>query len=188
MVAIRKHLILIGQIGAPGVDQVNTRQTVLLRHLLSPQVLLDRHRVVSPALDRGIVADNHAVHATDAPHACDQAGTGRLLAVHRMGRQRGQLQKGRAGIEQHLHPLAWEQLASRHMPGTRGLTASGGGLGQLQLQVFHGRLHLSSMSRKVGRSRIESSLKDGHKAETPGQPGLGKDPRTHCKRRLGPQG
>ena len=76
MVAVRKHFVLVRQVGAARVDQVDAGQAVLLRHFLRPQVLLHRHRVVGAALHRGVVADDHAIDAADAADAGDHAGAG----------------------------------------------------------------------------------------------------------------
>ena len=43
---VGEHVVLIRQIGAARIDQVHTRQVVLLRDLLCAQVLFDRHRVI----------------------------------------------------------------------------------------------------------------------------------------------
>ena len=63
VVAVGEHLVLGGQEGAAGVDEVDARQPVLQRDLLGAQVLLDRHRVVRAALDGGVVGDDHALAA-----------------------------------------------------------------------------------------------------------------------------
>ena len=101
MVAVRKHLVLVRQVGAARVDQVDARQAVLLRDLLRAQMLLDRQRVVGAALDRRVVAHDHAIDAADPADAGDQAGAGRAVAaiaigVHAQRGQRTEFQKRRA--------------------------------------------------------------------------------------------
>lgn len=91
MVAIRKHLILVGQIGAARVDQVHAWQVVLLRDLLRAQVLFDRQRVVGSALDRGVVADDHALHARDAANAGNDPCAGSSIFIHAVSCQRRKL-------------------------------------------------------------------------------------------------
>src|SRR3546814_20777785 len=59
VVAIRKDLVLIGQVGSAGIDQVYARQAVLLGDFLRPQVFLDRKRVVGAAFDRGKIGSAH---------------------------------------------------------------------------------------------------------------------------------
>ena len=46
VLAIREHLVLVRQVGAARVDEVDAGQAVLLGDLLRAQVLLDGHRVV----------------------------------------------------------------------------------------------------------------------------------------------
>ena len=75
VVPVRKNLILIGQVGPTGIDQVNTGQPVLLRDLLGPQVFLDGHRVIGATLDRRIIADNHAIDTADTPDTGHDART-----------------------------------------------------------------------------------------------------------------
>jgi hypothetical protein len=67
MVAVGKHLVLVGQVGAAAVHQVDAGQAVLRGDLLRAQVLLDRHRVVGAALHRGVVADDHDLAALTRP-------------------------------------------------------------------------------------------------------------------------
>ena len=134
VVPVGEDLVLHRQEGAAGVDQVEAGEPVLQRHLLGPQVLLDRHRVVRAALDRGVVGHDHAEPARDPPDAGDPPGGRGASAVHPVGRQRGQLQEGRAGVEQGVDPVAGEELAAGHVPGPGPLTAAETGRGQLLAQ------------------------------------------------------
>jgi hypothetical protein len=61
VVAVGEDLVLVGQVGAAGVDQVDAGQAVLRSDLLRAQVLLDREREVAAALDGGVVAHDHAL-------------------------------------------------------------------------------------------------------------------------------
>ena len=92
MVAVRKHLILVWQIGTARVHQVDTRQVVLLRNFLRTQMLFDRHGVVGATLDGRVIAHHQAVNAFDAANAGDHACTWRAIGavtvrVHRVGGQ-----------------------------------------------------------------------------------------------------
>ena len=167
MVAVRKHVVLVRQVGAARVDQVNAGQAVLLRHFLCAQVLFDRHRVIGAALDGGVVADNHAVHPVDAADAGDHAGTRRAVAaiavrVHDQCGQWRQLEERRARVQQHLHPLARWQLAARHMFGSGRLPTACGRLGELHLQIGHQRAHGSRIGLKIRRAGVEFCLQKGH--------------------------
>ena len=69
VVTIGKHLVLIGQVRTPTVDQINAWQTVLFGNLLRAQVLFHRHRVICATLHRRIITNDHdfmALHLTNA--------------------------------------------------------------------------------------------------------------------------
>ncbi len=112
VVPVGEDLVLHGQEGSAGVDQVDAGQPVLQRHLLGPEVLLHRHRVVRAALDGGVVGDDDDLASGDPPDARDDAGGGSRPVVHAVGGERGQLQEGRGRVEQGVHPVAGEQLAA----------------------------------------------------------------------------
>jgi hypothetical protein len=106
VVAVGEHLVLRRQEGAAGVDEVHARQAVLQRHLLRPQVLLHRHRVVGAALDRGVVRHDDALAARHPADPGDQARPGRLVAVQPVRRQRRQLEEAAARVEQRVDAVA----------------------------------------------------------------------------------
>ena len=124
VVPVRKDFVLVGQVRATRVHQVNARQVVLLGDLLRPQMLFHRHGVVAAAFDCGVVAHHHAVHATDTANAHNHAGAGRVVVVHVQGGQRCDFQERRAGVDQHLHPLTGQQFAARGVLGTRRLATA----------------------------------------------------------------
>jgi hypothetical protein len=64
-----------------------------------------------------------------------------IALIHAVGGQRAQLQEGRAGIEQALHPVAGQKLAALEMLFTRALIAALGGFGGLLAQLGDQRLH-----------------------------------------------
>ena len=110
MLTVRKHIVLIWQVGTARVHQVDARQVVLLRNLLRTQVLFNRHGVVGTALHRCVVAHHQAVNATDAANARDDACARRAVGavtvrVHGEGGQWRELKKRRARVKQHLHTL-----------------------------------------------------------------------------------
>ena len=74
VVAVREDLGLERQERPARIDQVDARQPVLEGDLLGAQVLLDRHRVVGAALDRGVVGDDDAGGPLDATDAGDDPG------------------------------------------------------------------------------------------------------------------
>ena len=116
MVAIGKHLVLAGKVGAAGIDQIQAGQTILRRDLLRPEMLLDRHRVIGAALDGGVVGDDHAFPAGDPTDAGDQPGGRHLVVVQPVRRELADLQERAQRIEQGSHPIARQQLAAIEMP------------------------------------------------------------------------
>ena len=99
VLAIRKHFILTRQVGAARVHQINARQAVLLGNRLRAQVFLYRQRVVRTAFDRGIVRHNHAFNPFDPTNAGDDSCCGNVFAVHAIGSQLTEFQKGRARVQ-----------------------------------------------------------------------------------------
>ena len=119
MVAVGEDLGLVRQVGAAAVDQIDARQPVRLGDLLRAEMLLDRQRIVSAALHRRVVADDHHLPARHAADAGDHARAGHLAMVQVAGGELADLEERRAGIEQPLDAVAGEQLAARRR-GARG--------------------------------------------------------------------
>ena len=162
MVTVREHFVLIRQIRAARIDQINAGQVVLLGDFLRAQVLLDGQRVVGAAFDRGVVADDHAINAADAANADDQAGAGRVALVHAERGQWRDFEERRAGVEQHLHAVAWQQLAARRVPGAGHFAPASGGLGELHMQVIDQRAHGAGIGLEVGGTGVEFGFERGH--------------------------
>ena len=141
VLAVGKHLGLVRQVGAAGVDQVDAGQPVLARDLLGAQVLLHRHRIVGAALDGGVVAHDHAFAALDAADAGDQAGAVDGVVVHAEGGERRQFQERAAGIDQAHHAVARQKFAARHVALADARRPAGGGFGAARLQFVGQRAH-----------------------------------------------
>lgn len=124
---VGEDLVLHGQEGAAGVDQVEAGETVLQGHFLGAQVLLHGHRVVGAALDGGVVRDDHALAPADPADARDHPGGRGGAPVHALGGQRGQLQEGRTGVEEGVHAVAGEQFPARGVAGAGLLAAAEAG-------------------------------------------------------------
>ena len=116
MLAVGKHLGLVRQVGAAGIDQIDAGQPVLARDLLRAEMLLHRHRIVGAALHRGVVADHHDEPAMDAADAGDDAGAVDRLAIHVVRGERRQLEERRARVDQAGDSLARQELAAREVP------------------------------------------------------------------------
>ena len=100
VVAVGEDLVLVRQVGAARVDEVDAGQAVLGGDLLRPQVLLDRHRIVGAALHRGVVGDDHHLLPGDpadaGDHARRRARRRRRSRAPRWRRSRGTGCRGRA--------------------------------------------------------------------------------------------
>ena len=165
VVAIGEDLGLERQEGAAGVDQVDARQPVLERDLLGAEVLLDGHRVVRAALDRGVVGDHHAGRPLDPADPGDDAGARRVVVVQAGRGQRAQLEERRPRVQQAVDPLADRQLAALAMAGDRALVAAGAAGRQRRLsrpQVVDEGRHRLVVGAGLGGRGIEPAAQDGH--------------------------
>ena len=112
MIAVGKHLVLTGQEGASGVDQIDAGQPILPRDLLSAQVFLDRNRVVGTAFDRRVVGHDHAFATGDPADSGDDAGPWAFVVVHPVGGKRSDFEQGTAGVEQAVDAVTGQQFAA----------------------------------------------------------------------------
>src|SRR5690606_3153133 len=113
MVPVRKDLVLVGQVGATGIDKVDARKVVLGGYLLRAQVLLHSDRIVGAALHRGIVYHDHDFAPLDATDAGNHARRSDVAAIHAPGGELADLEKRRASVQQLSQPVARQELASR---------------------------------------------------------------------------
>ena len=155
VLAVGKHLGLVRQVGAAGIDQIDAGQPVLARDLLGAQMLLHRHRIVGAALDGGIVAHDHAFAALDAADAGDQAGAVNGVVVHAVGGERRQLQKRAAGIEQAHDAIAGQKLSARQMTLAGARRAACAGFGAAGLQLVGERAHARGVGGKLRRAGVD---------------------------------
>ena len=147
MLAIRKHLVLVGQIGAAGIDQIDAGQPVLARDLLRPQMLLHGDRKIGAALDGGVVGDDDAFLPHHLADAGDDAARRHVLAIDAMPGERRELEERRARIEQQPHALARQQLAAREVALARLRAAALGDARQQRLELAN----LGAQRRRIGR-------------------------------------
>jgi hypothetical protein len=136
MVAIGEDLGLVRQVGAARIDQIDTRQPVGPGDLLRAEMLLDRHRIVSAALHRRIVAHDHHRTARDAADAGDHPRARHFAMIHVAGGELADFEERRAGIEQPLDSVAGKQLAARGMLVAGRLRSAERSLGDIGAQPF----------------------------------------------------
>jgi hypothetical protein len=94
MITVREDLILMRQVRAAAVDQVNTRKPVGLGNLLRAEMLFDRHRIISAALHRRVVAHDHALAPRNAANAGDDPRTGDFIPVQAVCRKLADFEEG----------------------------------------------------------------------------------------------
>ena len=116
MVAVRKHLVLSWQEGTARIHEIDTRQVILSCDLLCPEMLLDGQRIVSAALYRGIVGNDHAFNAVHPADTAYDPGCGNLVIVDPPRRQLADLEERRTLIEEHAYAVPRQELATRHVP------------------------------------------------------------------------
>src|SRR5262249_12710921 len=144
VVAVREDLGLERQERAAGVDEVETGKTVLLRHLLQPQVLLDRQREVGAALDGRVVGDDRALTPFDDADPRDDPRRRRIAVVDLPGGEGAELEEGRTGVDEAVDPLAREQLSTRPVTFDRTLAAAACDLRRPLAQLGDEALHPGS--------------------------------------------
>ena len=112
VLAVGKHLVLAGQEGAAGVDEIDAGQPILPGNLLRAQVLFDRNRVVGTAFDRRVVGHDHAFATGDPADTGDDAGPRAFVVVHPVGGKRSDLEQRTAGVEQAVDSVTGQQFAA----------------------------------------------------------------------------
>ena len=158
---IREDLVLHRQEGAARVHQVQAGQPVLQRHLLRPQVLLHRHRVVGAAFDRRVVGGDDDLAPFDPADARDDPGARRGAVVEVLGRERRELEEGAAGVEQPVDALPRQQLAALRVTGARLLAAARRGAREPLTKLPASRRCSASLRSKSGEpGRRRSSARD----------------------------
>ena len=93
MFAIRENLVLQGQEGTTGVDEVNAREVVFSRDVLRAQVLLHRDRKIRAAFDSCVVGHDDDFLSLHPADAGDDSGRGCRVVIHAFGRERGQFEE-----------------------------------------------------------------------------------------------
>ena len=170
VVAVREDLGLERQERPARIDQVDARQPVLEGDLLGPQVLLDRHRVVGAALDRGVVGDDHAGGPLDATDAGDDPGARRIVVVQAGGGERAQLEERRARVEESLDAFADGELAAFAMARDRAFVAA-------RAAARDGRLSRAKVRDECGQRIVIGARLGGGGIEPAAQDGHGSDDR-----------
>src|SRR3546814_20200967 len=95
----------------------------------------DLHWIVSAALHRRVVADDHRLPSRHAPDPRDHPRARNFAAIHVARRELADLEEGRAWIEQPLDALARQQLAAARVTLAQLLVAAKPGFGAPRVKL-----------------------------------------------------
>ena len=163
VVAVGEHLGLEREERAPGIDQVDAREVVLLGNLLGAQVLLDGEREVRPALDGRIVRDDHAFASLDDTDPGHDARARRLVVVDVEGGKCVELEEGGARVDEPIDAVTGEQLSAGLVPLARTVAAARGHRGGALAQLRDERGQASVAPREVV-GPLDPALQERHRA------------------------
>jgi len=109
---IGKYLFLKRQKGATRIDQVDAREAVFTSDLLGANVLFDRQRIVSAALDGCVIGDDRTSPSGHDADPCHDASGRNRVVIDTVTTQLAKFKKRCAGIEQRCDPLTGWKLAA----------------------------------------------------------------------------
>ncbi len=160
--AVREHFILARQVGTAGIHQVDAWQAILLGDSLSTEVLFNGERVVAAAFYRGVVCNDHAFDALDSTDTGNHAGGSDVLAIHLVGGQWRDLEKGRARVEEGVDAVTHQQLAASDMALLGLLITAFADLAEQRAEAFHLLEHGVAVGGEFGRAGVDLGVQDGH--------------------------
>ena len=76
MSLIRKDIVLFRQKRTSGINNINTRQSILLGNLLRSNMFLNSDGVVSTAFVSEVIANKHAFLSINHAHTCNNVAGG----------------------------------------------------------------------------------------------------------------
>ena len=162
MIFVGKYLILLRQVRAATVDQVNAGQVILFGDFLCAQMFFHGHGEIAAALHRGIITDDDTFLSRHPANAGDHPGGGHILAIHVICGELGKFQKGRSLVQQPVNPLAGQKLAAVQMTLAIFLTAAAFYEGQLVPEVRHNMGHSLLISQIFQAVTVYIRLNDRH--------------------------
>ncbi len=137
MIAVGKHFVLIGQVRAAGIHEVNTGQAVLGGNLLRAQMFLHRQRIIGAALHGRIIGDDYTFSARDPADAGDNAGGRNRFVINLVSCKLREFEEWTAGIEKCLDAVTYQQFATGKMPFAGLVAAASGDFFDVLAQVSH---------------------------------------------------
>jgi hypothetical protein len=155
---VREGPGLVGQEDPARVDEVDARQPVLEGHFLGPDMFLDGHREIGPALDGRVVGHDEDLSAVDDADPRDQAGAGGFVIVLAGGGKRTELEERRPRIEEPVEALADQELAAGLVQVPAFRRPPFPDLGQAGLVLVHDAAHLLGVPPVLGAPRVDLGL------------------------------
>ncbi len=160
LAARNEDLLLGGQIGAAGFDQVDQRQPVAQRDLTSAQRFAQRPRVGGPAADRRVARGQHAFGALDDPDAGHHAAADSEAGAP--GGQRRQLKEWRVRVDEQLDPFPRGQLATAAVPLGVVRPAARHRLRVLGVKLREPREHRRAPGRVLRSANVQGTAENSH--------------------------
>ena len=166
MIAVGKNLVLMRQIGAARIDQIDAWQSVCRGDFLGAQMFLHGQRIIGAALYRRVIDDQHAVAPLYARDAGDDSGRRHFSAVKAVRRKGREFEQFGARIDKRLDALTRQHFAALRVARARFFTAAAAYLGQGRVETIDERLHRAGVFREFRRAGIDFALQLRH-AENP---------------------
>ena len=161
VILVGEHLVLHWQESSTRVDEVDAAKVVLERDVLGPNLLFDASGEEGAALYGGVVGDEHPRDAMDDADSGDDAGARELIVDLAEPSERGEFEKGRAFVDDHVDAIAGHDLAAAVMPVDRPLATRSLGMVAAvdrELQSFRKRGEVGSVGGGVRREQIAISV------------------------------
>jgi len=86
VIPVREDFVLLGQMRAAGIDEIDTGKMVLLGNLLRTQVFFYRNRVIASTFNGRVVCNDDALATGDSTDTGDDAGRRYRAIVEFVGR------------------------------------------------------------------------------------------------------
>eukprot|EP00754_Rhynchopus_humris_P036895 Rhum_TRINITY_DN18986_c0_g1::Rhum_TRINITY_DN18986_c0_g1_i1::g.168960::m.168960 len=158
-----EHRLLLPQVGASGLRQVDHHQVVLETDLLRTQQLGDDGAVHRPTLDGRDVGAHHHFRPGNQADAAHHRVAAVVLTVPG---QRQEVQERASLVEQQVDPFPAGVLAALPVLAERLCAALGAVCGNLLVEILNQCHHCGPVLRKLLIGWIQPRLKDGNHSST----------------------
>ena len=122
MILVRKDPVLFWKKGTTTINEINTRQFMLLGYFLRTRMFPHGFRKKGAALGGRIIGNDHTGAIVDHANPGDDTSPRHFVAIKPVGSQRRQLKKSGVRIQNHLDPFTHKQFASLFVALTKPVT------------------------------------------------------------------